>query len=104
MIEFYKLPHFLFFLRQVKIAKSKGEQSEQAIVEIGLLTGFVPDEQSVAAITVANRVDGVGKTIFKEIKLYIYLLFGLTFVMEVLMYALYISEAFLTGDKFVPCR
>jgi len=40
-----------------------GLQAEQSIIEISLITGFVPVETTLSNLAVADVVDGTGNTI-----------------------------------------
>ena len=44
------------------MSKPVGAQAEQSIIEVSLLTGFVPVESTLLNLAVADVVDGTGMT------------------------------------------
>ena len=55
----------ILLLLQITVSKPVGSQAEQSIIEVSLLTGFVPVETTLEDIAVADVVDGTGMYLFQ---------------------------------------
>jgi len=49
------------FLTQVIVSKAVGEPTEMSIVDIGLMSGFVPVVSSLDNLEIANVADGISE-------------------------------------------